>query len=196
MEKEELPKPADNRTEKELAALSYLWIFSIPVLLAKRDSVFIQHHARRGFVLFLLSLILWFFPILRLGEFVVLALVVLGFIKAAMGDENTFPVLSEIADGTMKLKHLKSYWHHTKHGAIKIVKPDHKTPSIIKEELREQERELTEQEKLLEKERRMVELEERKLSALHHRVTEDEKRLDSLADEVHTLEKEVDELKK
>ena len=193
---EENQKPIGEKSEKELAALSYMWIFSIPILLAKRDSVFIQHHARRGFVLFLLSLIFWFFPILRLGEFLVLALAVLGFIQAAMGNENTFPVLSEIADGTLRLKHLKTYWHHTKHSAIKIVKPDHKTPSIIKEELREQARELTGQEKLLQQEKHMVEMEEKKLSALHHRVTEDEKRLDSLADEVHTLEKEVDELKK
>lgn len=189
------PKPTDDAREKELAALSYMWIFSIPVLLAKRDSVFIQHHARRGFVLFLLSLVFWLFPFLRYGEFLVLALSILGFIQASIGNENTFPVLSEIADGTLRLKHLKHYWHHAKHGAIKVVKPDHITPAF-RQELKDQERELTEQEKLLGQEKRMVEMEEKKLSALVNRVTEDEKRLDELSDEVHTLEKDVEGLKR
>lgn len=187
--------PSDNRKEKELASLSYLWIFSLPILLAKRDSTFIQHHARRGFVLFLLSILFWAFPILHYAEFIVLALALYGFIAAAMGNENTFPVLSEIADGTLRLKHLKHYWHHTKHGAIKVVKPDHITPGF-RHELEEQEKELSEQEKLLAQEKHMIEMEEKKLSSLNHRLHDDEKRLDELADSVHHLEEEVEEMKK
>ncbi len=193
MENKESNAP-EIKKEKELASISYLWIFSIFILLAKRDSAFIQHHARRGLVLFILSILLWIFPFLRYGEFLVLILAILGFIKAAQGEENHIPILSEIADGTLRFKHLKHYWHHTKHGAIKVVKPDHITPQIT-QELKDQEHELSEQEKLLQKEKQLIETEEKKLSALYHRVQDDEKRLDALSDDVHTLETEVDKLK-
>lgn len=195
MEKTNPKTPQPETREKELAALSYLWVFSLVMLLAKRDSLFIQHHARRGVVLFILSLLLWPVAVLRYGEFVVLALMILGFVSAATGSENNLPILSEIADGTLSKKHFKRYWHHTKHGAIRIVKPEHITPAF-REELKEQKKELTEQEKLLEEEKRMVEMEERKLSALYHRLNEDEKELHHLEDEVHHLEEEVKELKK
>jgi len=189
------PTPKGDRREQEFAALSYLWIFSLFILIAKRDSHFIQHHARRGFILFLLSILFWVFPILHYGEFAILLLALYGFIVAAMGNENTLPILSEIADGTLRFKHLKHYWHHAKHGAIKVVKPEHEAP-VLKEELREQHKELTEQEKRLAQEKKMIEMEEKKLSALHHRVQDDEKRIDELSDEVHHLEEEVEELKK
>lgn len=179
--------------ERELAALSYLWIFSVIVLFSKRENIFIQHHARQGFVLFILSLLLWPIDILRYGEFVVLALSVLGFISAAMGNELHIPIIREMADGTLRLFHLRRYWHHTKHGAIKMIKEDHATP-LFREELKEQHKELTEQERELERERKMVEMEEKKLSALNKRVTDDEKRLDQLSDEVHTLETKVDKM--
>ncbi|MFC1732591.1 hypothetical protein ACFL6I_20000 [candidate division KSB1 bacterium] len=195
MEKEEITSPKENRSERELAAISYLSILSVIVLLSKRDSVFIQHHARRGFVLFLLSILFWAFPALHYGEFLILVLMILGFIKAAIGEENALPVLSEIADGTLRFRHLKHYWHHTKHGAIKMVKPDH-IPPALEREIREEKRELSEQEKLLEKEKHMLEMEEKKLSSLFHRVSDDEKRIDQLSDEVHHLEEEVEEIKK
>ncbi len=190
----EITPPSEQR-EKEFAALGYMWIFSVMMLLAKRDSHFIQHHARRGFVLFLLSILFWAFPILHYGEFAVVALGLYGFITAAMGNENHTPLLSEIADGTLKKKHLNHYWHHTKHGAIKMVKPDHVIPEL-QHELDEEKKELSEQEKELQRERQMLEKEERKLSTLNSRVTNDERRLDELADEVHHLEEAVDELKK
>ena len=190
------PTSKGNRRNREFAALSYLWIFSLVILLAKRDDPFIQHHARRGFVLFLLSILLWPFPVLHYGEFLILALCLFGFITASMGNENTIPVLSEIADGTISLKHLRHYWHHTKHGAIRIVKPDHKTPSVQTEMIIEQEKELKMQEKILGEEKGIIEIEEKKLSSLYHRVHDDEKKIDELVDEVHHLEEEMEGMKK
>lgn len=178
---------------REVAAISYLWIFSIFVLLAKRDSAFIQHHARRGFILFLLSLVLWPFGILRYGEILVLAAAILGFINASIGRENHIPILSEFADGTLRWIHIKHYWHKTKHGTIKMVKQDHVTPAF-RHELKEQEKELSEQEKLLQREKQMLETEEKKLSSLYHRLHDDENELHKLEDEVHTLEGKVDKL--
>ena len=183
------------KRERELASISYLWIFSLFILLAKRDNDFIQHHARRGFVLFIFSIVFWLVPILNYGEFAVLALAIFGFISAVQGNENTIPILSEIADGTLRIKHLQHYWHHTKHGAIRMVKSDHITPAI-NAELKDQEKELSEQEKLLEKEKHLIEMEEKKLSSLYNRVNDDEKRIDELADEVHKLEEEMSEMKK
>ena len=34
--------PQDEKKEKELAALSYLWLFSVIILLARKDSDFIK----------------------------------------------------------------------------------------------------------------------------------------------------------
>lgn len=181
--------------EKELAALSYLWIFSLFILLAKRDSPFIQHHARRGFVLFFFSIVFWAIPFLRYGEFAILVLVIFGFISAALGNENTIPILSEFADGTLRLGQLKNYWHITKHGAIKVIKPDHITPEF-RQQITEQKSELTRQEQFLSKQKEITEMEEKKLSALYQRIGEDEKKIDALRDEVRALEGAVEKIKK
>lgn len=157
---------------------------------------FIQHHARQGFVLFVLSILLWPIEILRYGEFAVLALALLGFINAAMGRELHIPIIREMADGTIRLFHLKRYFHSAKHGAIRITKPDHLTPSFNADEFKTREKELKSQEQLLEKEKHIIEMEEKKLSSLYHRVNEDERKIGKLEDEVHTLEDEVDRLRK
>ncbi len=176
--------PEDIRKNKDLAALSYLWLFSIVILLARRDSPFIQLHARQGVVLFVLSILLWPFEIAHYAEFVILAFMILGFIEAALGRAYRIPVISLIAEGKLRRHHFKKAWHITKHTAIKIAKPEHVTPGF-KAELKEQEQELKTHEKILESEKRIMEQEEKKLSALMHRVDEDEKELHKLEDEVH-----------
>ena len=183
---EETNPPLKHR-EREFAAVSYLWIFSLLILLGKRESHFVQHHARQGFFLFVMSLLLWIFPVTRYGEFVILLLMIMGFINATMGNEFHIPIIREISDGTLRLFHLKRYWHHTKHGAIKIVKREHIAPKFM-DELKEQHKELSDQEKMLDQEKRMLEMEEKKLSALQERLREDEKHIDRLADEVRILE--------
>jgi len=181
--------------EREIAAFSYLWIFSILILLGKRDNEFIQHHARRASVLFLLSLILWAVPFLRYGEFLILVLMIFGFITAAQGNENSTPILSEFADGALRPMHIKHYWKVVKYGIIKIFKPGFEVPDL-RTELKTENKEITDQKKIIEQSKRISDLEEKKLSALYKRVNEDEKRIDELADEVHELEKEMGELKK
>jgi len=42
----------DVQDNKIMAALSYIWIVSVLMLLMKKDSPFVQQHARQGFVLF------------------------------------------------------------------------------------------------------------------------------------------------
>lgn len=85
--------------EKLLGALSYLWVLSIVMLLIKRDSPFVQFHARQGLVLMIASIIFWVIPIL--GWFlnlVVLVVVIIGFIQALNGVEWKIPVVSTLAE--------------------------------------------------------------------------------------------------
>lgn len=85
--------------EKLLAALSYLWILSIVIFLIKRDSAFVQFHAKQGLVLWIASIVFWFIPIL--GWFlnvVVLVLVIIGFVQALNGSEWKIPVVAELAE--------------------------------------------------------------------------------------------------
>ena len=59
----------DIKKNADIAALSYLWVFSLVIFLARRDSPFVRMHAKQGVTLFVLSLLLWPIPILRYGEF-------------------------------------------------------------------------------------------------------------------------------
>lgn len=85
--------------EKLLAALSYLWILSIVIFLIKRDSAFVQFHAKQGLVLWIASIIFWFIPVL--GWFlnlIILVLVIIGFVQALNGSEWKMPVVADLAD--------------------------------------------------------------------------------------------------
>ena len=189
-----MDKTKDIEKNKDIAALSYLWVFSLIILLARRDSDFIHMHAKQGTLLFVMSILLWPIEILRYAEFLVLALVILGFIEAVSGHEYRIPVIADIADGKIRKHHFHKAWHTVKHTFIKIFKPEHITPTF-KTELHEQEKELSYQEKTLETEKRLLEQEGKKLSALLYRVEDDEKHLHELEDEVNgefnKLEEEV-----
>jgi uncharacterized membrane protein len=187
---ETVPELPEERDEKELAALSYLWLFSLIILVAKRSNPFIQHHARRATILFLLSLVVWFVPYIQYGEFVILALCVFGFVQASMGNENHTPVLSELADGTLSRRDVRHYFKEAEDEAIKAVKPDYVAPA-----------ERAEAPQAIPEDSAMpregaVELDEEKMSALFHRLTEDENELHRLEDEVKKVEEEVESMKK
>lgn len=184
--------PQDIEKNKDLAALSYLWLFSLIVLLARRDSPFIQLHARQGATLFLLSIALWPWELTRYGEFVVLALIVLGFVQAVQGKAYRIPFIADLAEGKVRRTHFKKAWHVLKHTAIKIVKPEHITPAF-REELKEEQRELSHQEHELKTEKDLIDREEKKLSSLLYRMDNDEKELHELEDEVHQEFKELEE---
>lgn len=87
-----------NADEKLLAALSYLWILSVIMLLLKKQSSYIQFHARQGVVLMVASIIFWFIPFLGwLLNFVILVLVIVGFIQALNGARWKMPVIGDFA---------------------------------------------------------------------------------------------------
>lgn len=84
---------------KLFAALSYLWILSIVMLILKKDDEFVRFHAKQGTVIFVASIILWFIPIIGwLMQIAVLVGVVIGFLKAYSGERFKMPVIGDLAD--------------------------------------------------------------------------------------------------
>jgi uncharacterized membrane protein len=90
---------ADVEKNKALAAVSYLWIVSLVLLLVKKDSPFVQFHAKQGFVLFIASIILGFIPFLGwILNLVVIVLVLIGLISALQGKWRKLPGVSVLAE--------------------------------------------------------------------------------------------------
>ncbi len=95
----EIFQPEDIKHNAVWAAMGYLWIVSLIVLLAKKDSPFAQAHARQGFVLFVVSLVLSFIPVIGwILNIVVLVLAFKAFVNAARGKFWEVPIVSEIAE--------------------------------------------------------------------------------------------------
>lgn len=88
-----------------VAAISYLWILSIIILLVKKDSDYVKFHARQGVVLFAVSVILSianFIPfvifISWIGNLIILVAVIVGFIQALGGNRYKLPVVGDLAE--------------------------------------------------------------------------------------------------
>ncbi len=94
----------DIRKNKDMAAVGYLWILSIPIYMTRKDSPFIQYHSKQGIVLFLVSIPLWFIPVIgHLLELIVLVGMVIGFLNAIQGHYYDVPVIGALAKGEMTL---------------------------------------------------------------------------------------------
>ena len=95
--KKEVDKIPPTSDHNLMAALSYVWVLSLVMLLIRRGDAFIQFHAKQGTVLLIISIIasilLWV-PVLG---FVVWALsiagMVVGFINAWQGKESKLPFI-------------------------------------------------------------------------------------------------------
>lgn len=89
---------ADVLANKDIAALGYVWILSVFVFFARKDSPFVRFHARQGIVLFVLSLLVWAVPFIgRYLELLILALAVIGFLNAAQGLWRELPLIGAVA---------------------------------------------------------------------------------------------------
>ncbi len=101
----ETDEQRDIRVNKDIAAFSYVWIMSVIIYIARKDSRFIQYHSKQGIVLFLLTIPAAMIPIV--GNLLVLVIaggMVLGFIHAAQGKYEDVPFAGELSKGNMKLK--------------------------------------------------------------------------------------------
>ncbi|MEK7167006.1 MAG: hypothetical protein AAB732_01145 [Patescibacteria group bacterium] len=89
----------DIKENKAVAALSYLWILSIVVLILKKESKFCQFHAKQGLVLCVAFFILTFIPfigwLLNLG---ILAGIIIGFFRALSGEYFKLPIINDLAE--------------------------------------------------------------------------------------------------
>jgi uncharacterized membrane protein len=90
--------PKDIESNKLMAALSYIWALSLVMLLLKKDSPFVQFHARQGFVLFVISVIIMLLPFLWWLQIAVIAFDIMGIWKAYQGETWKAPFISQLAD--------------------------------------------------------------------------------------------------
>lgn len=92
----------DIQQNKDIAALSYLWLLSIVIQRNRRDSPFVQYHARQGIWLFLLSIPIWLVPgVGQYLSFFTLAGMIIGFINAVQGHYADVPFVGALARGTL-----------------------------------------------------------------------------------------------
>ncbi len=97
---DETPEQRDVRINKDVAAFSYVWIMSIVVLASRRDSPFVQYHAKQATILFMLSIPVAILPFVgRYLVFIVLSGMLLGFIHAANGRREGVPIVCDLATG-------------------------------------------------------------------------------------------------
>jgi uncharacterized membrane protein len=90
----------DVEENKDLAALSYFWVLSVIVYMVRGDSPFVRFHAKQAMVLFVLSIIVWFVPVVGKGlELLVLGVAALGFIGAAQGEWKELPLIGALSRG-------------------------------------------------------------------------------------------------
>lgn len=111
----------DVEENKDIAALSYVWVLSVAVFFLKKDSPFVRFHAKQGMVLFALSIVFWSVPLVgKLLELVVLAFCAMGFIAAAQGLKKDVPFVGPAARGDWKA--LRASWRSTVHSIVETWK--------------------------------------------------------------------------
>lgn len=109
----------DAQQNRDIAALSYVWILSLVTYFAKRDSAYVRFHARQGIVLFILSILVWMIPYVgRLLEIGVLILAVLGFLNAAQGQWGELPLVGPLA--RRDVKGLRGSWKDLVDASVRV----------------------------------------------------------------------------
>lgn len=92
----------DIEENKLYAGLSWLWMLSVVFLITKRESPFVQFHARQGILLFIASVLLgWLFMIPFIGQllgFGYIIIIAIGFVRASSGEAWKAPYLGDVAE--------------------------------------------------------------------------------------------------
>lgn len=82
--------------ERKWAAVSYLWILWIVPLLLKRNSNYVQFHAKQGMVLFVAEIISGLIPVIGwLIGLILIIFAVLGVLEALAGRFWELPILGK-----------------------------------------------------------------------------------------------------
>ncbi len=95
----------DVEENKLIAAISYISVLCLVGLLGKKDSPYVQYHAKQGFVLFIAAIafmVVGIVPILGwfigfFGSIAVLVLSIMGIINAIGGKKVELPLVGEWA---------------------------------------------------------------------------------------------------
>ncbi len=102
MAKKESKKTSTNpdvEANKNIAALSYIWILCLVPLLSKKNSEFAQFHAKQGLILFIIELIaglfVWFPFFGQLLMLLLIVISVMGIIKTYNGEWWKIPFIYE-----------------------------------------------------------------------------------------------------
>ena len=104
---EQSPAPASTGGSDDnlIAAVSYLWVLSIIILLVKKDSEYVTFHARQGCLLFAASIalvVLSYFPfvgyLFGIAQLVIVVAVIVGFIQAYSGKKYKMPLIGDYAE--------------------------------------------------------------------------------------------------
>lgn len=111
----------DIRENKDIAAVSYMWILSIVIFSFRKDSAFVQFHARQGSILFVFSIVFWIIPFIgRILEIFVVAGMIMGFIYAVQGQYTKIPLVSDLASG--KFQNVFNFFQNVWNYAMNLFK--------------------------------------------------------------------------
>ncbi len=88
-----------SQEEKNLAALGYIPVICLIVLLLKKEHPFICFHAKQGLIMCLCFFLFWYMPIIgTVMNFFLVAMMFVGLIKAKEGEYWKAPVLGNLAE--------------------------------------------------------------------------------------------------
>lgn len=87
-------KPINPQEKKIWAAVGYLWILSLVALAARKDNEFVRFHASQGALLFVISVVFLFIPVIGwLLNILVGVVAIVGIIKALQGEKWELPII-------------------------------------------------------------------------------------------------------
>jgi uncharacterized membrane protein len=104
-----MPTQKVSQEEKIWAAVSYLWILSVIVLIARKNKPYVRFHANQGVLLFVLSLFFW---VPLFGWILAIAVAIgaiIGILRALNGEKWSLPIVGGMAEklGSWVIKTLK-----------------------------------------------------------------------------------------
>jgi uncharacterized membrane protein len=109
----------DIEKNKDIAAFSYLWVMSVPVYFLRKQSPFVRYHSKQAILLFVLSIPIWFIPIMgRLLELVIMAGMAMGFFAAAQGQYKDVPIVGPLSRGEITIRQA---WQQLVEAILRII---------------------------------------------------------------------------
>lgn len=94
----ETAQESDIRDNKIWALLSYLGVLVLVPLLGKKESPFVQFHAKQGVVLLIGWVVSWF-PVFGWAiGLIVFVLSIIGIVNVFNGEKKNLPIVGELAE--------------------------------------------------------------------------------------------------